>query len=107
MAEDLDKPLLDPENFNREGIDLVRFSQQNDGFVTIFFLLEIFLFITMSVYQERLPLEEVFEQLRTSPAGLSSEDAEARLQIFGPNMLEEKPVSANYLFTSFVVQTRD
>lgn len=23
MAEDLDKPLLDPENFNREGIDLV------------------------------------------------------------------------------------
>jgi hypothetical protein len=24
MAEDLDKPLLDPENFNREGIDLVR-----------------------------------------------------------------------------------
>jgi hypothetical protein len=23
MAEELDKPLLDPENFNREGIDLV------------------------------------------------------------------------------------
>jgi len=23
MAEDLDKPLLDPENFNRDGIDLV------------------------------------------------------------------------------------
>ena len=25
MAEDLDKPLLDPENFNRDGIDLVGF----------------------------------------------------------------------------------
>lgn len=25
MAEDLEKPLLDPENFNREGIDLVIF----------------------------------------------------------------------------------
>lgn len=23
MAEDLDKPLLDPENFNRDGVDLV------------------------------------------------------------------------------------
>lgn len=61
----------------------------------------------MLIYQERLPLEEVFEQLRTSPAGLSSDDAEARLQIFGPNMLEEKPVSAKYLFTNFVVKNRD
>lgn len=40
-----------------------------------------------------MPLEEVFEQLRTSREGLSSEDAEVRLKIFGPNMLEEKPVS--------------
>lgn len=43
--------------------------------------------------QEHLPLEEVFEQLRTSQAGLSSEDAEVRLQIFGPNKLEEKRAS--------------
>ncbi|XP_052876655.1 ATPase 10, plasma membrane-type isoform X1 [Gossypium arboreum] len=63
MSEELDKPLLDPENFNREGIDL-----------------------------ERLPLEEVFEQLRTSRAGLTSEDAEVRVHIFGQNKLEEKPL---------------
>ncbi|CAH2080463.1 unnamed protein product [Thlaspi arvense] len=64
LPSKLEKPLLDPENFNREGIDL-----------------------------ERLPLEEVFEQLRTSRAGLTTEDAEVRLKIFGPNKLEEKPVS--------------
>ncbi|XP_024021501.1 LOW QUALITY PROTEIN: ATPase 10, plasma membrane-type [Morus notabilis] len=73
MAEDLDKPLLDPENFNREGIDL-----------------------------ERLPLEEVFEQLRTSREGLSSEDAEARLMIFGPNKLEEKPEDKFLKFLGFM-----
>lgn len=73
MAEDLDKPLLDPENFNREGIDL-----------------------------ERIPLEEVFEQLRTSREGLSSEDAEARLIIFGPNKLEEKPENKFLKFLSFM-----
>ncbi|KAA8540191.1 hypothetical protein F0562_024246 [Nyssa sinensis] len=73
MAEDLEKPLLDPENFNRDGIDL-----------------------------ERLPLEEVFEQLRTSRAGLSSEDAEVRLTIFGPNKLEEKPENKFLKFLSFM-----
>ncbi|XP_021819909.1 ATPase 10, plasma membrane-type [Prunus avium] len=73
MAEDLDKPLLDPENFNREGVDL-----------------------------ERLPLEEVFEQLRTSPQGLSSEDAEARLKIFGFNKLEEKTENKFLKFLSFM-----
>ncbi|XP_057505087.1 ATPase 10, plasma membrane-type-like [Actinidia eriantha] len=73
MAEDLDKPLLDPENFTREGIDL-----------------------------ERLPLEEVFEELRTSRAGLTSEDAEVRLKIFGPNKLEEKPENKFLKFLSFM-----
>nr|AMR43370.1 PH5 protein [Rosa hybrid cultivar] len=73
MAEDLDKPLLDPENFNRDGIDL-----------------------------ERLPLEEVFEQLRTSARGLSSDDAEARLHIFGYNKLEEKTENKILKFLSFM-----
>ncbi|CAH2037203.1 unnamed protein product [Thlaspi arvense] len=61
MAEESDKPLLDPDTLNREGIDL-----------------------------GLLPLEEVFEYLRTSPRGLLSGDAEERLTIFGPNSLEEK-----------------
>ncbi|XP_058004072.1 ATPase 10, plasma membrane-type-like [Hevea brasiliensis] len=73
MAEDLDKPLPDPENFNGEGIDL-----------------------------ERLPLEEVFEQLKASRGGLSTEDAEVRLQIFGPNKLEEKPENKFLKFLSFM-----
>lgn len=73
MAEELEKPLLDPENFNREGIDL-----------------------------ERIPLDEVFEQLRTSREGLSSEDAEVRLKIFGPNMLEEKPENKFLKFLGFM-----
>uniref|UniRef100_A0A7N1A102 Plasma membrane ATPase n=1 Tax=Kalanchoe fedtschenkoi TaxID=63787 RepID=A0A7N1A102_KALFE len=73
MADELEKPLLDPVNFNRDGIDL-----------------------------ERLPLEEVFEELRTSRAGLSSEDAEVRLQIFGPNKLEEKPENKILKFLGFM-----
>ncbi|XP_038683916.1 LOW QUALITY PROTEIN: ATPase 10, plasma membrane-type-like [Tripterygium wilfordii] len=73
MADDIQKPLLGPENFNRKGIDL-----------------------------ERLPLDEVFEQLKTSRRGLSSEDAEARLQIFGPNKLEEKPENKFLKFLSFM-----
>ncbi|KAG5538057.1 hypothetical protein RHGRI_025221 [Rhododendron griersonianum] len=74
MAEDLETPLLDPGNFSREGgIDL-----------------------------ERLPLEEVFEQLRTSRGGLTSEDAEVRLQIFGPNKLEEKTENKILKFLSFM-----
>lgn len=64
---------MDPENFNRDGIDL-----------------------------ERLPLDEVFEQLKTSRAGLSSEDAEVRSQIFGQNKLEEKPENKFLKFLSFM-----
>ena len=50
--------------------------------------------------QERMPLEDVFEQLRTIRGGLSSEDAEARLQIFGPNKLEQRKVRSHFLKTS-------
>ena len=39
MAEELDKPLLDPENFNREGIDLVS-SPTNAGFSILYFVLQ-------------------------------------------------------------------
>ncbi|WOK93284.1 ATPase 10, plasma membrane-type-like [Canna indica] len=71
--DDLDKPLLGPENFNRDSIDL-----------------------------ERMPLEEVFEQLRTYPDGLSSADAEARLELFGLNKLEEKPENKFLKFLTFM-----
>lgn len=45
-----------------------------------------------------MPLDEVFELLRTSRDGLSSADAEPRLQLFGLNKLEEKPVSYVVIF---------
>ncbi|KAG5544966.1 hypothetical protein RHGRI_017431 [Rhododendron griersonianum] len=51
---------------------------------------------------ERFPLEDVFEQLRTSRGGLTSEDAEVRLQIFGPNKLEEKTENKILKFLSFM-----
>ncbi|CAI0418812.1 unnamed protein product [Linum tenue] len=73
MAEDIVKPLLDPENFNRALIDL-----------------------------DTLPLEDVFEQLRTSLDGLTSEDAKARLTVFGPNKLEEKPENKLLKFLGFM-----
>jgi H+-transporting ATPase len=42
--------------------------------------------------QENIAIQEVFESLRCSPQGLSTEQAEQRLAIFGPNKLEEKQV---------------
>ncbi|KAI8551329.1 hypothetical protein RHMOL_Rhmol06G0178000 [Rhododendron molle] len=54
------------------------------------------------VEQERFPLEEVFEQLRTFRGGLSSEDVEVRLQIFSPNNLEEKTENKILKFLSFM-----
>ena len=43
--------------------------------------------------QEKIPIEEVFAQLRCSQEGLTSEEGASRLQIFGLNKLEEKKVS--------------
>ncbi|KAK6944556.1 Cation-transporting P-type ATPase, N-terminal [Dillenia turbinata] len=39
---------------------------------------------------ERIPLEEVFELLKCTKEGLTTQEGEQRLQIFGPNKLEEK-----------------
>ncbi|CAN6570430.1 unnamed protein product [Malus baccata var. baccata] len=39
---------------------------------------------------ERIPIQEVFEQLNCTKEGLSSEEGQKRIQIFGPNKLEEK-----------------
>ena len=53
--------------------------------------------------QEHIPIDEVFEQLRCGKEGLTEEEAEARLLIFGHNKLEEKSV----LFTLVVFANRD
>ncbi|XP_008810004.2 plasma membrane ATPase [Phoenix dactylifera] len=51
---------------------------------------------------ERVPIEEVFEQLKCTREGLSSEEGANRLQIFGPNKLEEKKESKLLKFLGFM-----
>ncbi|KAM5570651.1 hypothetical protein ABKV19_011342 [Rosa sericea] len=51
---------------------------------------------------ENIPIEEVFENLRCSKEGLSSEAAEERLTIFGHNKLEEKQESKFIKFLGFM-----
>lgn len=60
------------------------------GFVVFLFF---FLFLLVGpcvCVQENIPIEEVFENLRCSKEGLTSEAAGERLAIFGHNKLEEK-----------------
>ncbi|KAL0660045.1 hypothetical protein Bca4012_080630 [Brassica carinata] len=41
---------------------------------------------------EKVPIEEVFQQLKCTKEGLTTQEGEARVQIFGLNKLEEKKV---------------
>ncbi|KAK4780969.1 hypothetical protein SAY87_017075 [Trapa incisa] len=49
---------------------------------------------------ERIPVDEVFEQLKCSREGLSTEEGQKRLQIFGPDKLEEK--KAKHLLKHYI-----
>ncbi|KAL9362772.1 hypothetical protein Peur_045557 [Populus x canadensis] len=51
---------------------------------------------------ERIPVEEVFQQLRCTKEGLSTAQGEERLKIFGPNKLEEKRESKFLKFLGFM-----
>ncbi|KAH7544680.1 plasma membrane ATPase 4 [Ziziphus jujuba] len=51
---------------------------------------------------ERIPIEEVFEQLKCTREGLTSEEGVNRLHIFGPNKLEEKKESKLLKFLGFM-----
>ncbi|KEH39757.1 plasma membrane H+-ATPase [Medicago truncatula] len=51
---------------------------------------------------ERIPIDEVFEQLKCSRQGLTSEEGANRLQVFGPNKLEEKKESKFLKFLGFM-----
>lgn len=46
--------------------------------------------VYVHVLQERMPLDQVFEELNCSKEGLTNEEGQKRLEIFGPNKLEEK-----------------
>ncbi|KAK6235873.1 hypothetical protein SCA6_011210 [Theobroma cacao] len=51
---------------------------------------------------EKIPIEEVFEQLKCTREGLSADEGANRLQIFGPNKLEEKKESKILKFLGFM-----
>ncbi|KFK27283.1 h(+)-atpase 3 [Arabis alpina] len=51
---------------------------------------------------EKIPIEEVFQSLKCSREGLSGADGENRLQLFGPNKLEEKKESKLLKFLGFM-----
>ncbi|CAN1301255.1 Plasma membrane ATPase [Linum perenne] len=51
---------------------------------------------------EKIPIEEVFEQLKCSRGGLTSDEGSSRLQVFGPNKLEEKKESKVLKFLGFM-----
>ncbi|TKY73078.1 ATPase 8 [Spatholobus suberectus] len=51
---------------------------------------------------EKIPVEEVFEKLKCTREGLTSAEGEKRLQIFGPNKLEEKKESKLLKFLGFM-----
>ncbi|CAL0327815.1 unnamed protein product [Lupinus luteus] len=51
---------------------------------------------------ENIPIEEVFQQLKCTKEGLSSEEGQKRLQIFGANKLEEKSESKFLKFLGFM-----
>lgn len=52
--------------------------------------------------QERIPIDEVFNELKCSREGLSSAEGAKRLEIFGPNKLEEKKESKFLKFLGFM-----
>lgn len=51
---------------------------------------------------EKIPVAEVFEQLKCGPEGLTTQEGEDRLQLFGPNKLEEKKESKILKFLGFM-----
>jgi len=51
---------------------------------------------------ENIPIEEVFEQLKCTRDGLSSDEGAQRLSVFGPNKLEEKQESKFLKFLGFM-----
>ncbi|CAN6900083.1 unnamed protein product [Brassica oleracea] len=50
----------------------------------------------------RIPMEEVFEELKCTKQGLTSDEASYRLDLFGPNKLEEKKKSKIIKFLGFM-----
>lgn len=90
------------EDLKNENVDLVRKTKNSYHWFYFFWPFEN-LFITLYVYvQEHIPVEEVFKQLKCTREGLTSAEGEKRLQVFGPNKLEEKTDSKLLKFLGFM-----
>ncbi|XP_021723430.1 plasma membrane ATPase 4-like isoform X1 [Chenopodium quinoa] len=51
---------------------------------------------------EKIPIEEVFQQLKCTRDGLTTQEGNERIQIFGPNKLEEKKENKFLKFLGFM-----
>ncbi|KAE9616309.1 putative proton-exporting ATPase [Lupinus albus] len=51
---------------------------------------------------ERIPVDQVFAQLKCSKEGLTNEEGQRRLELFGPNKLEEKKDNKFLKFLGFM-----
>ncbi|THU52129.1 hypothetical protein C4D60_Mb10t00750 [Musa balbisiana] len=76
------------EDIKNETVDLVGYFSDSFNF---FF-----------AFPEKVPVSEVFEHLKCSQEGLTNAEGEHRLQIFGPNKLEEKTESKFLKFLGFM-----
>ncbi|XWS26095.1 hypothetical protein CRYUN_Cryun26dG0001500 [Craigia yunnanensis] len=68
----------------------------------MYFLFKLAKEVIINCLQERIPIEEVFEQLNCSREGLTTEEGTNRLQVFGPNKLEEKKEKQFLKFLGFM-----
>ncbi|CAH8359132.1 unnamed protein product [Eruca vesicaria subsp. sativa] len=55
-----------------------------------------------TVNLEKIPIEEVFQQLKCTSEGLTTQEGEERIQLLGPNKLEEKKESKVLKFLGFM-----
>ncbi|RWR78100.1 PM H+-ATPase R [Cinnamomum micranthum f. kanehirae] len=58
-----------------------------------------FIFNSEELVWSRISIEVLFKQLNSTEEGLTSEEGANRLQIFGPNKLEEKKVFHLHSYT--------
>lgn len=91
---EMDKTTAALEAINNETIDLV---VKNLLYILLDYLHIIvkciwLVSICRLVPQENIPIEEVLDKLKCTEEGLTSDEVERRLQVFGHNKLEEKRV---------------
>lgn len=93
------EPVCDPDSLSQLAANL-SFKIKNLTRVCKLVIWSKFAIIWIS--QEKIPIEEVFQQLKCTREGLTTQEGEERIQIFGPNKLEEKKESKILKFLGFM-----